>query len=81
MERTRRLMIAMVRKVLMMFLSPQHQGTVVGSCENDKGVGVGARRGGGGDEDGDGFVIVVIFGILGYLLDSIQASTSSSNCC
>ena len=55
MERMRRLVIAMVRKVMMMFLSPQHQGTVVDGCENDKGAGVLARRGGGGDEDGDGF--------------------------
>ena len=74
-------MMLIVRKNSMVSRHPQHQGTVVGGCENDKGAGVLARRGGGGDEDGDGFVIVVIFGILGYLLDSIQASTSSSNCC
>ena len=32
-------------------------------------------------DDGDGFVIVVILSIVGYPLDTIHASTSSSNCC
>ena len=58
-----------------------------------KGVGVVAGRArhqvAGSEEnervdekdDGDGFVIVVILSIVGYPLDTIHASTSSSNCC
>ena len=37
-------MMLIVRKNSMVSRHPQHQGTIVGDCENDKGVGVLARR-------------------------------------
>ena len=72
---------------------PKSGSRVAEGGSRGKGVGIVAGRArhqvAGSEEnervdekdDGDGFVIVVILSIVGYPLDTIHASTSSSNCC